>query len=161
MVEEALEESSENGLWRRRRAEVEVHVRRRVPEFQVIVALVQKYAPSRPVGEMDSAKLLVEPSSHAITRNPMLAEVALRVMWLYHRSFPELVAETRFEVGKLLHYVTSPLAETLTSSNKGMNLLSQLHVLRLLKESDQFVWSSKSGAVCMVAPGELMTLTPI
>jgi nucleolar pre-ribosomal-associated protein 1 len=151
VVEEALEESSENGLWRRRRAEVEGHVRRRVPEFQVIVALVQKYAPSQQVGEVDTAKPLAEPS-HAITRHSMLAEVALRAMWLYHRSLSELVAETRFEAGKLLHYISSPLAEASTSASNGMNLLSQLHVLRLLKESDQFAWSSKFGTTCMVMP---------
>jgi len=147
-AEDALEETNENGLWRRRRVEVEAHVRRRVPEFQVIVALVQKYAASSRVGEIDTTELPAEPSSNELTRVSMLAEVALRLMWLYHRSLSELVAETRFDAGKLLHYIPSPLTETLASSHKGMNLLSQLHILRLLKESDQFAWSSKFGAAC-------------
>lgn len=146
VVEDALEETNENGLWRRRRVEAEAHVRRRVPEYQVIVALVQKYAPSSPLGGSDTPELSAEPSLHTLGLASTLTEVALRLMWLYHRSLSELVTETRFDAGKLLHYIPSPLVETSASLHEGTNLQSQLHILGLLEESGQFGWSSKFGA---------------
>lgn len=103
-----------------------------MPEFQVIVALSQ-------------AKQKVKND----VRDQLLSEASLRLMWLYHRLLPDLVAEARFEVGKLLLGFVRKEAEQDgdggTQSPKSFDALAQLHVLRLLKESDQFIWSAKLG----------------
>ncbi|KAF8590297.1 hypothetical protein K439DRAFT_1512242, partial [Ramaria rubella] len=139
---DSLEEDHETGQWLKRSRDLKTEVERRVPDFMVIVAMVQqKHA--KVVGEQNT------------TKAALLTESALRLLWFYHKLFPRLVAEVRFDVGKLLSVVDSMI--DLTGSDKidtdnpldhgatnGLGVLRQLHVLRLLKESDQFAWSSKS-----------------
>ncbi|EGO30148.1 hypothetical protein SERLADRAFT_444262 [Serpula lacrymans var. lacrymans S7.9] len=129
-VQVALEEDEEDGQWSKRRRDLEKEVRRRVPEFQVIIAFSQQN------------------NSPKVT---FLAESAQRLLWLYQRCLPSLVAEARFDVGKLLQDFVDTSWTMSDSSEEDSKLpgalalrtMKQLHVLRLLKASDQFTWSGK------------------
>ncbi|KAG2124689.1 ribosome 60S biogenesis N-terminal-domain-containing protein [Suillus clintonianus] len=125
-VESALEED-ETGQWTRRHREVEREARRRVPEFQVVVAFSQMKVDAREV------------------KLALLGESAQRLLWLYHLCFPQMVAEARFDVGKLLQGLVDASQDTVREAGSvcGLHGLKQLHVLRLLQESDQFTWSGK------------------
>ena len=109
---------------------------RRVPDFKVVVAFAQQHT-SAAAGD-------AEGSAGATARATLLSECAQRLLWLYHRWLPQSVAEARFDVGKLLQGVHSAVAEAEGSELRGLIRLSNLHVLRLLKESDQFSLSGKS-----------------
>jgi nucleolar pre-ribosomal-associated protein 1 len=67
---------------------------------------------------------------------------------MYHRCLPLLVTEARFDVGKLLQNFSAAKDDNdgALDASAGLQTVWQLHVLRLLKESDQFFWS-KTGAV--------------
>ena len=146
-VEIELEEGESNGQWRKRRNELELEARRRVPDFQVIIAFSQKTGEDvqlAPGGAETSAR---PPGKD---RTAMLAESSTRLLWLYHLCFPSLVAEARFDVGKLLQnlFDYEVGAEHIAGLTSGLETLRRLHVLRLLRESDQFLWFSKSGELC-------------
>ncbi|KAI0052681.1 hypothetical protein FA95DRAFT_1483272 [Auriscalpium vulgare] len=143
-VEHGLEEDDQSGQWRNRRRELEREVRKRVPEFAVVVALSQQHQKQ----EGSSGGPIMPESNRAITA--MLAESSTRLLWLYHRCLPSLVAEARFDVGKLLHSFSVPSVVGEAGSLLGLRTLRQLHVLRLLKESDQFAWSTKTGSLSPV-----------
>jgi len=147
-VQSALEEDEE-GQWCNMRKEVEREVRRRVPEFQVIIGFSQQKLVDTPAQLGDQI-----PSSGQKnpTKSALLSESAQRLLWLYHRCLPSLVAEARFDVGKLLLNFTGTTGSNKTenvSEEAGSNIVAslrtvqQLHILRLLKESDQFAWSGK------------------
>ena len=127
-VESALEEDKA-GQWTRRHREVEREARRRVPDFQVAVAFSQLKVDG---GEVKLA---------------LLGESAQRLLWLYHLCFPQMVAEARFDVGKSLQGLVDASQDAPRQSGGvfGLHSLKQLHVLRLLQESDQFSWSGKAG----------------
>ncbi|KAF9807927.1 hypothetical protein IEO21_08001 [Rhodonia placenta] len=142
-VENALEEDEE-GQWHRRRSELEREIRKRVPEFQVVVAFAQKLADLSAVQD-NTQSVPYNPAKYAL-----LSEIAQRLLWLYQRSLPSLVAEARFDIGKLLSVLEGSLeagesTSEVNASNSGMDVLRKLHVLRLLSESDQFNWSGKTG----------------
>jgi nucleolar pre-ribosomal-associated protein 1 len=122
-VKAALEEDDDHGQWCKRWREVEREVRRRVPDFQVVVAFSQGRSVSGPNQ----------------TKTALLAESAQRLLWMYHRCLPSLVAEARFDVGKLLQNFMEPMHED--GMSDGLQAVWKLHVLRLLKESNQFTWS--------------------
>lgn len=143
MVEAALEEDEDEGQWSRQRREVEKEARRRVPEFQVIVAFSQQFLASS-----DTAK-------HAL-----LSESSQRLLWLYQECLPEVVAEARFEVGKLVLNLVEGSLASLSGDHEGspteqedhrqeasraLQSVKHLHVLRLLTGSDQFAWAGKVG----------------
>lgn len=144
-VAAALEESEEDGQWNKRCAELEREVRRRVPEFQVVVGFSQqKHA--GPQGQLNPTKVA------------LLAEAAQRLLWLYHRCLPAVVAEARFDVGKLLHTFSRDAQESqrngsgedddgeeLPHAASRLYRVQQLHVLSLLKDSDQFIGIGKIG----------------
>lgn len=141
------------GQWSRRRKEVEREIRKRVPEFQVVVAIGQHTATAN--ATLITSTTTSPKKSPNETQNALLAESSIRLLWLYNRCFPSLVAEARFDVGKLLHHLIpeSKSAEDDSaddsvrgsSSIAGVGTLRQLHVLRLLKESESFSWSGKTG----------------
>lgn len=146
-AEEALEEDEEEGQWVRRRKEVEREVARRVPEFQVIVGFAQQKANEmRLVSDAEANHTHVN-----ATKAALLSECALRLMWLYHRWLPASVAEARFDVGKLLQGIQDGISPAGTmqafNASSGLVTLRQLHILRLLKESDQFSWTGKTGEI--------------
>ncbi|VDC04040.1 unnamed protein product, partial [Peniophora sp. CBMAI 1063] len=84
-------------------------------------------------------------------RDALLSEAAARLLWLYHAALPHLIAETRFDAGKLMaRFTTPPSTSTPISSAEdaeggagGLGVLTQLHTLRLLHETDDFVWTGK------------------
>ncbi|EIW81785.1 hypothetical protein CONPUDRAFT_143472 [Coniophora puteana RWD-64-598 SS2] len=160
------------GMWAARRAELAREVRRRVPDFQVIVAFAQVSASTvsssgATVSEAADADSGLKKDANVAVQAPnevqqaLLSEVALRLVWLYHRCVPDAVAEVRFDVGKLLlgggflpASVSSsgPDADVEMSEEDpkqgggtavALQRVKQLHILRLLKESEQFVWSAK------------------
>jgi nucleolar pre-ribosomal-associated protein 1 len=142
-VENMLEEDESNGQWKRRRNELEREARRRVPDFQVVIAFSQRSGDSA-----QSASKCADAGTTPLNkvRVAMLAENSTRLLWLYHLCFPSLVAEARFDVGKLLQSSFEEVGQTsVVGPTSGLDTLRRLHVLRLLKESDQFLWSSKSG----------------
>ncbi|KAJ6508841.1 ribosome 60S biogenesis N-terminal-domain-containing protein [Mycena sanguinolenta] len=133
-IETALEEDEGDGQWGKVRRELEREIRHRVPEFQVIVAFAsatQKEGPAK--------------GAHHHTKAALLAESAQRLLWMYHSYLPLLVAETRFDVGKLVQNFVDFRGIELDTTGK-LNTVRQLHVLRLLGESDQFVWSGKTAS---------------
>uniref|UniRef100_A0A8H8CE92 Nucleolar pre-ribosomal-associated protein 1 n=1 Tax=Psilocybe cubensis TaxID=181762 RepID=A0A8H8CE92_PSICU len=128
-----LEEDEEEGQWYKRCRDLERDVRRRVPDFQVLVAFSQQKV---------DPKVQSNP-----TKLALLAESAQRLLWLYHRCLPSVVAEVRFDVGKLLQAFSTDgdkpeLADEPEASTR-LYRIQQLHTLSLLKNSDQFVWTSK------------------
>ncbi|KAJ1305979.1 hypothetical protein OPQ81_010694 [Rhizoctonia solani] len=124
--------------WGERAAEVVDAVRKRVPELGVVVGVTQEAAKALQKSE-DS---IIDNETEA--RELLLAEGALRLMWLYARVLPGTMAETRFDVGKLLQ--ETEIEETEEGQTNGMGrlrVMCQIHMLRLLGENDQFVWSAK------------------
>ncbi|CAA7269153.1 unnamed protein product [Cyclocybe aegerita] len=138
--------AASEGLWTKRWKEVEREVRRRVPEVQVVLAFQ--------FGAQQGLKDDKAATSNE-TQISLLAESAQRVLWLYHRCLPALVLEARFEVGKLLgtftksrstldNNVDNQEADKIEESPaERLYRVQQLHVLRLLRDSQQFVWSGK------------------
>ncbi|KAI6110769.1 ribosome 60S biogenesis N-terminal-domain-containing protein [Pisolithus croceorrhizus] len=136
----ALEEEEEGGQWSQRRKEVEKESRRRVPEFQVIVAFSQQH--------------LNSPNAQNTSKHTLLSEVSQRLLWLYQECLPDVVAEGRFEVGKLVLTLAEGWLMPLPEDGKNkredqlqlfspLQKVKQLHVLRLLNTSDRFTWSGK------------------
>ncbi|KAJ7675860.1 ribosome 60S biogenesis N-terminal-domain-containing protein [Mycena polygramma] len=135
-IETALEEDSGDGQWAKMRRDLEREVRHRVPEFQVIVA----FSSAQKEGH---GKVAPHP-----TKAALLAESAQRLLWMYHSYLPLLVAETRFDVGKLVQNLADmngTVGSELDAPAR-LNNVRQLHVLRLLNESDQFIWSGKTAS---------------
>jgi nucleolar pre-ribosomal-associated protein 1 len=145
-VAQSLEEDEDDGQWCKRQKEVATEMRRRIPDFQVIVGFLQQRVSDGSTSDPKSS----QPKVNATT-SVLLGECAQRLLWLYHRCMPSMVAEARFDLGKLLpnFLVTQEKAEgennedTISDSPARLHVVRQLHVLRLLKESDQFVWSGK------------------
>ncbi|KAJ3573727.1 hypothetical protein NP233_g2249 [Leucocoprinus birnbaumii] len=148
-VESALETGdTEDGLWARRRREVEKEVRRRVPEFQVILGFSQQK--TVPAGQAASQDASAPPQVPNPARTALLQEVAQRLLLLYHKHLPEVVAEARFDVGKALANFDLAVVDNAEDSTlqdaKRFQLVQRLHILRTLKESDQFIWTNKTSA---------------
>ncbi|KAG5635154.1 hypothetical protein H0H81_012205 [Sphagnurus paluster] len=145
-IETALEENEADGQWCKRRRDIEREARRRVPDFQVIVAFSQQKfgEPATTAG--------APPTRPNPIRAALLAESAQRLLWMYHRCLPLVVAEARFDVGKLLQTFSTEAQvarkgdEPLLSAASRLYAIRQLHILRLLKDSDQFSWSGKMGS---------------
>ncbi|KAF8073491.1 ribosome 60S biogenesis N-terminal-domain-containing protein [Lyophyllum atratum] len=146
-IETALQENEGDGQWSKTRRDVEREVRRRVPDFQVVVAFSQQKFNDPPTAP---------PGAHAPQPNPiraaLLAESADRLLWMYQRCLPLVVAEARFDVGKLLQNFSAETQAVKTQDASAsdaaprLHAVRQLHVLRLLKDSDQFGWSGKIGS---------------
>jgi len=142
-VADTLEEE-EDGQWRHAVVALEAEARKRVPELQVIIAFSQQKS------DLVQEKSASGDVTAAATLKPltasMISESALRILWLYHKCLPTLVAEARFDSGKLLwSFLHHCSGEVSGKSVDGWDMLRRLHVLRLLKESDQFSWSGKAG----------------
>ena len=139
--------------------------RRRVPEFQVVIAFSQHASihDARPTTNLKSGGQSVTPNA---TKVALLAESAQRLLWMYHHSLPALAAEARFDVGKLLCGFSNEGSEEDGDGEpdavKRLDRVRRLHVIRLLKESDQFMWTGKLpgmvSASVNILPFQLMTL---
>ncbi|KAF8308276.1 hypothetical protein DL93DRAFT_2119068 [Clavulina sp. PMI_390] len=152
-IESELEEDAENGQWYKRRLELEKQISRRVPEFQVIIAVSQRFVVAKNSAthsepdnamEVDGEAGPHDTATHA--QRAMLHETALRLMWLYHQLLPSLVAETKFDAGKLLASVEDSSSTSDNSMPSGLDALGRLHVLRLLQSSNQFSWTAKQAS---------------
>jgi nucleolar pre-ribosomal-associated protein 1 len=89
----------DGGQWSRRCMEVETEVRKRVPDFMVVVAFGQ---------QTQQAPAKTSPAHiNNQNKNALLAESAQRLLWLYHHCLPAVVSEARFDVGKLLQTFSS------------------------------------------------------
>jgi nucleolar pre-ribosomal-associated protein 1 len=133
-----------DGRWSALKQDVVKEVVKRLPDFQVIIALVQGDHGVRLTG---TATETFDASNY----HAMAQEVALRIMWLYGQCLPDITEESRFDVGKLLLSVTGDEQASLVA---GSNLkgLSQLHVLRLLEINSHFSWSTKLGTHKLPSP---------
>ena len=123
---------------------LEVEARKRVPELQAVIAFSQQKS------DIVQEKRASGDGTAVATLKPltasMISESALRILWLYHKCLPTLVAEARFDPGKLLwSFLHHRSGEVQGHSVDGWDMLRRLHVLRLLKESDQFSWSGRAG----------------
>jgi nucleolar pre-ribosomal-associated protein 1 len=148
-TEAALEEDRADGQWAKMRRDLEREVRHRVPEFQVVVAFAaaaQKDGGAAAAGSSGKGAAAAPPHP---TKAALLAESAQRLLWMYHSYLPLLVAETRFDVGKLVQNFVDFKTGSERDTAGRLNTVRQLHVLRLLAESDQFVWSGKTGALLL------------
>ena len=156
----ALEENEEEGQWFKRIKDLEKEVRRRVPEFQVVVAYSQ-HALGHDIATPANTQSM---GTSNTTKAALLSESAQRLLWMYHHCLPALVAEARFDVGKLLQGFTEVASdedgEETTEAGKRLDRVRRLHVLRLLKESDYFAWTGKlPGKHCSLSQmsyGEVM-----
>ncbi len=143
-IEAELEEGESNGQWRKRRNELELEARRRVPDFQVVIAFSQKASEEVQTAREHTDATTTPPGK---VRMAMLAESSTRLLWLYHLCFPSLIAEVRYDVGKLLQnsFDDKVGTDNITGPTSGLDTLRRLHVLRLLRESNQFLGFGKSG----------------
>ena len=153
-IADTLEEE-EDGQWRDVVVALEAEARKRVPELQVIIAFSQQKSDvvqEKSASENGTAVSTLRPLTASI-----ISESALRVLWLYHKCLPSLVAEARFDSGKLLwSFLHHWSGEVPGQTVDGWDMLRRLHVLRLLKESDQFSWSGKAGnETCLSTLGSL------
>lgn len=142
-VETILLEDSGVGQWHLRIHELEEEVKRRVPNFEVIVTFSQ---------QKSGVTWAPEHSKEYEARMGMISEIGLKLMWLYHQSLPSIPAEARYDIGKLLFspagqqlIAESGDAKGLSSQAPSLVTLSQLHLLRLFHHSDQFAWWTTFG----------------
>lgn len=142
-IADTLEEE-EDGQWRQAVRALEAETRKRIPEFQVIIAFSQQKSDgTRDRNPSDGRTVSATLRPLAVS---IISESALRILWLYHKCLPSLVAEARFDSGKLLSsFLGHWGGEVLGHTVDGWDMLRRLHVLRLLKESEQFLWSGKAG----------------
>lgn len=139
-----LQEKEKDGQWFKLLQELQSEIEKRVPEFTVVVGMVQQKSTGSSNNE------------HAM-KVALLTESGLRLSWLYHKLLPRLISSVKFDAGKLLLNVSNPSDVTaeegdadkgtisIQVGNKGLDTLRQLHVLRLLKENNQFEWLNKVG----------------
>ncbi|KAH6873670.1 hypothetical protein BKA70DRAFT_1450134 [Coprinopsis sp. MPI-PUGE-AT-0042] len=94
------------GQWTRRLKEVMREARRRLPEFQVVVAFCSAHLRafhSNPQASSDVAgEASLTSSTSLIKKRALLAECAMRLLWMYQKCLPEVVEGARFDVGKIL-----------------------------------------------------------
>ena len=83
--------------WSKCLRELEMEARKRVPEVPVIIAFAQKSAASQALQAS-----LEEADEGEKAKAVLLTESALRLFRLYYRALPNIAAEFRFDVGKLL-----------------------------------------------------------
>ncbi|KAE8538308.1 hypothetical protein D1P53_005650 [Cryptococcus gattii VGV] len=84
--------------WARRQRELEMEIRKRLPELAIIVAFAQKsaqLAPAEPDPDSEEDRALV-------TKSAMLTELALRIFSLCNKTLPSMASELKFDVGRLL-----------------------------------------------------------
>lgn len=84
--------------WARRQRELQMEIRKRLPELAIIVAFAQKsaqLAPAEPDPDSEEDRALV-------TKSAMLTELALRIFSLCNKTLPSMASELKFDVGRLL-----------------------------------------------------------
>ncbi|WVF66097.1 hypothetical protein IAT40_000836 [Kwoniella sp. CBS 6097] len=136
--------TSQENIWTRRRRELELEVRKRIPELSVIIAFAQKAATMAPPEAETDAEIALA------TKSAMLTEVALRLFGLCNKTLPSMATEMKFDPGRLLVSASSASAERRArrEAREGsvvrFEALSQLHVLELLGEVRDWNWMNKA-----------------
>ena len=105
-LEGEVSNSAENP-WARRRRELEVECRKRVPEIISLIAFAQKAATLAHT----HAEAEDNPDPALMVKSTMLTECALRLFRLYHQNLPSIANEAKFDIGKLLVSASSARAE--------------------------------------------------
>lgn len=171
--------------WSKRIRELELEMRKRAPDVEVILAFAQHSAASQAL--QASAE---EADEGAKARAELLTESALRLFDLYYKALPSVVAEVKFDVGKLLVTSSSAKQEQLarkqaregsvaddvgslasvgTAGTIGMgggfgqgrgdvkdfDALSQIHMLEMLSSVKEWDWMKKAGTSAKFTMGEL------
>ncbi|WVR03656.1 hypothetical protein IAU60_000651 [Kwoniella sp. DSM 27419] len=166
--------TSQENPWTRRKRELELEVRKRIPELSVIIAFAQKAATMGPAEEAET-----EAEIALAAKSAMLTEVALRIFGLCNKTLPSMASEMKFDPGRLLVSASSASAErrarrearegsvvsdsgsvasvgTMGTAGmgggfgqargdvEGFEALSQLHVLQLLGEVRDWNWMNKA-----------------
>jgi len=147
-ISNLLGEDQAIGSWECRKIEVLKDAKRRLPEVQVIIALLQHDHVSR--SKQPALGGAKPPHLESAQDQSLSGEMSLRLVWLYFQSFPEMQSEARFDVGKLLFNVMGDKS-TGTDSASQLTGLNQLHILRILRDSHHFTWSAKLGNVSCVS----------
>lgn len=143
-----LEEVAGSGRWASLAARMREHLRTVLPDPQIVVALMQKTAVAAPTpaasskSKKSSSKKVkeVEPAAEAKEEDEasrhLRTNVALRLLWLYHRVVPSLIATLRFDFAKL------PQAHVTRSDAEGIRAISSAYALRLAAiHSASLTWS--------------------
>ena len=152
-----LEEVAEQGRWAGLGLRVREQLRNVLPDPQIVVALMQKTAvvvPTASSAKVKKAKATDKAAeevaaSEADVAHHLRTNVALRLLWLYHRTTPALIAGLRFDFAKL------PQAHVAPSDAEGVRAISSAYALRLA--------AIHSGSLSWSKPGEHFksTLLPL
>jgi nucleolar pre-ribosomal-associated protein 1 len=154
-ISSILQEDEERGLWRHRAHALEQDILRRLPDYRSIVTFVQN---SQTISFVDeprdgdtgaSARAKQPATPRDADTLDVLSEAALRLLSLYQRCLPDAAAEVKFDSGKLLMLLDG--VSVGDGQSEGYSRLRRLHVLRLLKNDPQFVWSNKAGESLMLS----------
>lgn len=131
----SLEEDEMTGPWTVAKKEVAAQLSQQLPPYTIVVEMLQQ--------SRHTPKLSVKPGnkpSNQGQEHPLLLEAAKRVMWLYHRHFPNLVEESIPRVRAALAPFNAE-----GKGEGGVDVLNQLHSFRLLGELDNLALSAKTG----------------
>lgn len=90
-------ESRADNSWFARLRELELEMRKRVPDVPVIVTFAQRSAASQALQAS-----LEDGDQASKAKAELLTESALRLFHLYYETLPTMAAELKFDVGKLL-----------------------------------------------------------
>ncbi|KAJ3124397.1 hypothetical protein HK098_001168 [Nowakowskiella sp. JEL0407] len=156
-------QSSLKRLWVRANDELLEEIRRRVPDLQIVVALVQSLAKAT---ETKEDKV----NSDSDVNTSTLYAGALKLARWYQFLFPEMLIEAKFDVGKFLvkDFLVN-VEKSLTKSNEagvnGTSLEEQLdveiNVLQLLQEATGLKWWNKSNGARLSYLGTVLSLNLI
>ncbi|KAG9026256.1 hypothetical protein FRB95_009056 [Tulasnella sp. JGI-2019a] len=138
-----LEEDALSGAWAAGQREVASLVSQQVPAFATVVEMLQdssrKSKTSSKGPDKEQGAPLTSPATSRQHR--LLSEAVTRLMWLYHRYLPEVVAESAQRVRLAL----TPFRDGEVDGSKPLAVLNQLHSFRLLGELDHVSLSIKTG----------------
>lgn len=142
-----LEEVPTVGRWASLGTRLREHLRTILPDPQTIVALMQKTAVvvsapvvKKPSRKSSSKKVVVEKEEEEkdddVVGRHLRTNVALRLLWSYHRVVPSLIATLRFDFAKL------PQAHVARTDVEGIRAISSAYALRLAAiHSSTLIWS--------------------
>lgn len=146
-------EEGKGGRWAGLGVRLREHLRTILPDPQIVVALMQKtaiVAPTPAVVKSSKSKKVVDPKkleakalaakleaeADQLAGRHLRTNVALRLLWLYHRVSPALIATLRFDFARL------PQAHVARNDAEGIRAISSAYALRLAAvHSTTLIWS--------------------
>lgn len=141
-----LEEAATVGRWASLATRLRDHLRTILPDPQTVVALMQKTAvvapaavvakPSRKASSKRVAAVMPDDKEDEIAGRHLRTNVALRLLWSYHRVVPSLISTLRFDFARL------PQAHVARTDAEGIRAISSAYALRLAAiHSSTLAWS--------------------